>query len=64
MTANIYDFIDCGNRYRTAHLRARRSRGVERIEIDATNLIAGRVRVDTAHAEAEPLLSEIQAAIS
>jgi hypothetical protein len=64
VTADIYDFIDRGNRYRTTPVRAQRGRIVERIEIAAANLIAGRVRVDTAHAEGEPLSSVIPAAIS
>lgn len=64
ISPDIHDFIERGNRYRTAPDAGRRGRIVERIEIDPATLIAGRVRVDTVHADPTPPSEAIRAALT
>lgn len=63
LSPDIHDYVQRGNRYKAWQERGRRGRLVERIEIDRDSLIAGRVRVDTAHSEPTALSADIRAAL-
>lgn len=64
ISPDIRDYVQRGHRYRATPERARRGRLVERIEVDAESIVAGRMRVDTVHAEPAPLSPEVSAALS
>lgn len=62
-TPDFHDYVRRDNRYEIHPEKARRGRVVERIEIDPENLTAGSVRVDTVHAIASVVATEVAAAL-
>ncbi|WP_321906093.1 hypothetical protein [Paraburkholderia tropica] len=63
-TPDFHDYVRRDNRYEIHPEKARRGRVVERIEIDQENLTAGSVRVDTVHAIASVVATEVAAALA
>ncbi|HDR8936302.1 TPA: hypothetical protein QDB15_004193 [Burkholderia vietnamiensis] len=62
--ADIEDYIQRGNPYRLDHAPGRRGRAYEKISIDSSQLVAGRVRIHSTGAPPAPASDELVAVLN